>query len=263
MRKYSQCSILYNKEIATNIYDMKVKFGDKIPRTRPGQFAEIYVGKGEHLLPRPISLCQVDEEERELRFVYQVAGKGTESFSKMKAGEELNILAPLGNGFNIGIKPDNIGIVGGGVGVPPMLELAKRILRKNPDAKINVFLGFRSEPILAEEFEELGIPTWVSTDDGSHGHKGNVISLMESKDFSCDVVYGCGPKIMLKFLNQWAVRNDTKIFVSMEERMGCGVGVCNGCAIPVKKRNSDDFFYKRVCKEGPVFKGGEVIWDEL
>ena len=261
MRQYTTGSIVSNRLIATGIYDMTLTFDKDLSDARAGQFAQIFVPRGELLLPRPISLCGIDREKGTLRVVYQVVGKGTDYFSKLQIGDPLRILAPLGNGFAIFPKKKRVAIAGGGVGVPPMLELAKELKTKAPDVEISVFLGFRSEPFLIQDFAALGVKLHVATDDGSVGFKGNVIALMESLGYSADVVYGCGPKIMLKSLNQWADANGAMCFVSMEERMACGLGACAGCAIPVKDRKGDDWHYKKVCKEGPVFKGSEVIWD--
>lgn len=262
MIEYVVSTVVRNKAIAKDIYDMTVSAGRNLSGARAGQFVQLFVPRGEHILPRPISLCGIDKENGELRLVYQVVGKGTECFSHMESGDELRILVPLGNGFDIIRDKTKIAVVGGGVGVPPMLELVKEIKEKIHDADITAFLGFRTNPFLIKDFARLGVKLHVATDDGSVGFKGNVIELMESLNFKCEIVYACGPKIMLKRLSNWAQENNAMCFVSMEERMACGVGACVGCAIPIKSREDDGFQYKKVCKDGPVFNSAEVVWDE-
>ncbi len=262
MRQHTICDIISNEAIADNIFDMELTFDKDLSDARAGQFAELYVHKGEHLLPRPISLCEIDKQAKRLRMVYQVVGEGTKYFSGLKPGDKLTVLAPLGNGFNILPNLKKVAVVGGGVGVPPMLQLVKDIRQKSPDAEITVFLGYRSQPYLIKGFAKTGANVHIATDDGSVGFKGNVIALMQSLEYeSCDVVYSCGPKVMLKAVSQWAETRGIKCFVSMEERMACGLGVCVGCVVPVKSKHKD-FEYKKVCKEGPVFNGSEVIWDD-
>ena len=145
-------------------------------------------------------------------------------------------------------------LVGGGIGVPPLLETAKRLDCKS---KIAV-LGFRSNPFLVNEFARVCDRVYVTTDDGSEGFKGNVVQLMEKENLTADMIYSCGPKIMLKFLSEYAMKNNIPCQVSMEERMACGIGACVGCVVEIKE--GDGTTYKKVCKDGPVFDCKEVVW---
>jgi dihydroorotate dehydrogenase electron transfer subunit len=138
----------------------------------------------------------------------------------------------------------------------------KAIQKENPDAKITVFLGFRSEPFLIKDFASLGVHLHIATDDGSIGFHGNVVQLMTQQNYACETVYACGPKPMLRALSAWAAEKSADCFVSMEERMACGLGACVGCAIPIKTGDSG-FAYKKVCKDGPVFASAEVAWDDM
>jgi dihydroorotate dehydrogenase electron transfer subunit len=264
MRKLANCPVIGNWPIASGIYELLVEFPEDLSDARAGQFAEIFVGNEKNLLPRPISICEIDREKSRLRLIYQVVGEGTARFSELKPGGRVRLIAPVGNGYNISSNRKKIAVVGGGAGVPPMLELARAARAKNPEAEISVILGFRSEAlvILTEDFERLGFKPIICTDDGSVGFKGNVVDFMRATDFDCDIVYACGPKIMLKFLWKRCEEKNIACFVSMEERMGCGLGVCVGCALLVKPRNPDgQNFYKKVCKDGPVFNAKEVVWE--
>ncbi len=246
--------ILKNTPINDNIFDMIIKAPAAAQYSAAGQFIEIYTGNGVNLLPRPISICEIDKDNGTLRLVYQVVGKGTEIFSKKKKGDILRIIAPLGNGYGIKTVKKSI-FVGGGIGVPPLLEAVKQA-----EGEKIVILGFRSGTVLKEDFEKTGAKVLIATDDGSVGFKGNVVELMKSENIIGDVIYSCGPKIMLKFLAEYAEEKGIECFVSMEERMACGIGACVGCAVKIK--NGDSFVNKKVCKDGPVFNSKEVLWND-
>ncbi|MBR1442481.1 MAG: dihydroorotate dehydrogenase electron transfer subunit [Firmicutes bacterium] len=252
MKKIIYGEILSNDEISTNIFDMKVKAEDISKEAKAGQFAQLFTGKGELILPRPISICEA--ENGILRFVYMKVGKGTDVFSKMKKGESIKILAPCGNGFYMTDAKEHI-IVGGGIGIPPMLELTKRLKGKK-----TVILGSRSKGILAEEFKKYADEVYIASDDGSEGFKGNVVDLMREKNITGDMIYACGPKIMLKFVSMYADEKNTECQVSMEERMACGIGACVGCVVKIKDSKGEES-YKKVCKDGPVFYSSEVVWE--
>jgi len=194
-----------------------------------------------------------------VRLVYRAAGKGTDVMSQSGAGDSFTLMAPLGTEFKIYPHRKRICVVGGGIGAPPMLELTKEVLRKLPDARVIAVLGFRSEPILEADFKAAGADVHIATDDGSAGFRGNVVALMDQLGQEYDTVYACGPNVMLKFVAQWAAAHETKCFVSMEERMACGLGACVGCAIKIKA--GDGWTYKKVCKDGPVFDAQEVVWE--
>ncbi len=254
MKKIEDAIILKNVSIVDNIFDMKIKAPAVAENASAGQFIEIYTGNGVNILPRPISICEIDKKEGNLRLVYQVVGKGTGIFSQKKEGSILRIIGPLGNGYNIKNADKSI-FVGGGIGVPPLLETVKNVKGQKV-----VVLGFKNGTILKDDFEKAGAKVLIATDDGSVGFKGNVIELMKAENVTGDVIYSCGPKIMLKFLSKYAEEKGIECFVSMEERMACGIGACVGCAVKIK--NGDSYINKKVCKDGPVFNSEEVLWND-
>ena len=254
MKKVEEAVILKNISIAPDIFDMLIKAPFAAENSAAGQFVEIYTGNGVNLLPRPISICEIDKNAGTLRLVYQVVVKGTEIFSKKNKGDVLRIIAPLGSGYNIKNVNKSI-FVGGGIGVPPLLETVKRSIGEKV-----VILGFRTGTILKDDFEKTGARVLIATDDGSVGFKGNVVDLIKYENITGDIIYSCGPKIMLKFLSEYAESRGIECFVSMEERMACGIGACVGCAIKIKA--GDSFSNKKVCKDGPVFNSKEVFWND-
>lgn len=261
MKSILQAPILENKEIGENIFDMTLHAPEIARVSQPGQFVEVYTGRGEHLLPRPISICEADTDTGVLRLVYQAVGQGTRIMGGWTKGAIVKILGPLGNGF-MPTNHSHVGIVGGGIGTPPLLELSKRIRLQNPAIRISVYLGFRRKDlvILTEEFEKWGVEVLVSTDDGSQGFHGHTVGLLTHVKAQPDIFYACGPKIMLRSLAEYAKANAIPCQVSLEERMACGLGACVGCV--AKIRTPEGFTYQKVCKDGPVFNAGEVIWDE-
>ena len=212
--------------------------------TRAGQFVNIYIeGK---FLRRPISVCDV--EDGLLTIIYKVVGEGTEAMSKMTAGR-LDVLVGLGNGYDLTKSGENPVLVGGGVGVPPMYNLAKRLIAAGK--KPSVVIGFNKaeEVFFEEEFKALGVPVYVTTADGSHGTKGFVTDVMKNLDYS--YFFTCGPMPMFLAIEKVA---NTSGQYSFEERMGCGFGACMGCSCKTKYGN------KRICVDGPVLEREEVIW---
>jgi len=261
LKQYLDCKVLSNQKIASDVYDMLLEAPVMARESKAGQFVNVYLGRGEHLLPRPISICGLDAENGTLRIVYRAAGKGTDIMAQTAPGASFKLAAPLGNEFKIYPSFNRFCLVGGGIGTPPMLALTKEILRKKPGADVTVILGFRNADavILAEEFTAAGANVHIATDDGSVGFHGNVVALMNELGKAYDGVYACGPNVMLKFVAKWAAEQNTRCFVSMEERMACGFGACVGCVIKVK--TEDGWTYKKVCKDGPVFEGQEVLWE--
>ena len=255
MKTICEAKILKNTNITPAIMDMVILAPEIAKEAKAGQFINMYTGKGEMILPRPISICDFDENEGTLRVVYAVVGKGTELFSSLKEGETVKVLGPLGNGFTIDETATKSILVAGGIGAPPVLGLCKRL-----KGEVEVFLGAREKNILANEFEALGATVHLSSDAGMEGFKGNVVELMKDKKVSGDIIYTCGPKIMLKGVNAYGEENNIKVKVSMEERMACGIGACVGCAIKIKDGNGG-YNNLKVCKDGPVFDGKEVLWD--
>ena len=235
-------SVLKNENIAKSVYRMVLE-GKTDALTMPGQFINIFIDG--FYLRRPISVC--DYDEKTITIIYKVVGKGTEKMAEMKAGEKLDILVGLGNGFDVSKSGDKPLLIGGGVGVPPLYKLAKNLDGKD----ITVILGFNTadEVFYKEEFEKLGAKVLVTTVDGSVGIKGFVTNAMGECDYT--YIYTCGPEPMLK-----AIYNESKTSgqFSFEERMGCGFGACMGCSCKTKYGN------KRICKEGPVLEKEEIIW---
>ena len=221
--------------------------GDTQYITRSGQFINIELeGK---FLRRPISVSDYDATT--VTIIYKVVGSGTEQMREMKAGQKLDILTGLGNGFNTENEAQRPLLVGGGVGVPPLYNLAKRLLQEGK--KPMVILGFntKSEIFYEEQFKALGVEVYCSTADGSYGVKGFVTDVIREKELKFDYLYTCGPLPMLKALYD---ATEVEGEFSFEERMGCGFGACMGCSCKTKYGN------KRICKDGPVLKREEIIW---
>ena len=256
--KYTQglYPIVEKKSIAAEIYDLTV-FCPEIARTAVcGQFVNIKVDG--FMLRRPISLCGIDAEKGTIRIVFQVRGSGTKELSNLCKGQLIDMVAPLGGrGFTLLDNDKRAVIIGGGIGNPPMLPIAKHY-GKNA----TVISGFRNAAavILQEDFAETGARTVLCTDDGSVGKKGFVTEALseELNTMKPDIIYACGPSVMLKGVVDIARAADVRCEVSLEERMGCGVGACLVCACRTVKDGEE--FYKHVCKDGPVFSGEEVLF---
>ena len=233
-----------NRALTESVYEMRLK-GDVSNITASGQFVNI---KLEGLfLRRPISVCDV--ENGVLTLLYKVVGKGTEQMAKMQAGESLNVLVGLGNGYDLSLSGEAPVLMGGGVGVPPMYMLAKQLIKQGK--KVTAILGFntQAEVFYEEEFKRLGATVIVTTADGSYGQKGFVTDALKGVDYT--YFYTCGPEPMLKAV--FKATNTSGQF-SFEERMGCGFGACMGCSCKTVTG------YKRICKEGPVLVKEEILW---
>ena len=245
--------IVSQKCIGTDIYDMVLSFPRGAKEAKPGQFIAMYCEDGTKLLPRPISICGIDAEKGTLRVVYRIAGAGTRLFSEMREGDSLEVLGPLGNGFTM--KEEKAIIVGGGIGIPPMLELAKQL-----SCEKTVVLGYRDELFLKDEFESYAVVA-VATEDGSCGTKGTVIDAIKEAGVDGKVIYACGPMPMLKALAEYAEAHDMEAQISLEERMACGIGACLGCICKTKKKDHHtNVNNQRICKDGPVFDAKEVVF---
>lgn len=242
--KQALYEIKSNVKIAESVFEIKL-FGDVSEIKNAGQFVEIKVP--DCYLRRPISVA--DFEDNTMTLIYKVVGKGTDILSGMKAGEKLNILVGLGNGYDRSKSGDKPLLIGGGVGVPPMYKLCKELIKDGK--KPTVVLGFntKNEVFYEKEFLSLGADVVVTTADGSHGKKGFVTDAMQGIEYT--YFYACGPMPMFRAVERVA-KTDGEY--GMEERMGCGFGACMGCSIETTNG------YKRVCKEGPVFKRSEIIW---
>ncbi|MEH7305917.1 dihydroorotate dehydrogenase electron transfer subunit [Neobacillus drentensis] len=250
------CKISSQKEIAEDIYELTV-YADFVSEIKaPGQFVNIRVAKsGDALLRRPISISSFDTKQKQFTMIYRKEGKGTTMLAEMGHGMEIDILGPLGNGFPV--NEVNSGetalLVGGGIGVPPLYELSNQLVAKG--VKVIHVLGFQTESAVfyEKEFLENG-ETYVTTVDGSYGKKGFVTDVMKELEFDC--IYTCGPTPMLRAIEH--AYSNKKVFLSLEERMGCGIGACFACVC----RRADDpagVSYKKVCSDGPVFRAGEVL----
>lgn len=243
--------IIRQEEIAEDIYSMWLATERIAAHAKAGQFLSIYCNEGSRLLPRPISICEIDRPDDAVRIVYRVAGKGTDEFCRMRTGMHLTVTGPLGNGFPTEKKPALI--IGGGIGIPPMLELAKSL-----DCEKKIVLGFRSELFLLEEFSGQG-EIYLATEDGSAGIKGNVLDAIQNYRLTADVIYACGPAPMLRAVKEYAAAQKIECYISMEERMACGIGACLACVChSAEKDLHTNVHNKRICKEGPVFRAEEV-----
>ena len=239
-------TIIENKPLTDSVYRLRLG-GNTSAITAPGQFVNIKLeGK---FLRRPISVC--DRSGSMLTLIYKTIGKGTEQLSTMKKGEQLDLLIGLGNGYDLTPSGERPLLIGGGVGVPPLFSLADELLQKG--CKVSAILGFNtaSEIFYADEFRMLGVETYITTVDGSAGIKGFVTDAMKDLDYS--YFYTCGPEPMLKAVYR-ASKTDGQF--SFEKRMGCGFGACMGCSCRTISG------YKRICKEGPVLKKGEILWED-
>ena len=243
MAQKKETAVVYSQEelapfsmwIVTDIAD----------EARPGQFISVYSQDGSRLLPRPISICEADPDEGRLRIVYRIAGKGTDEFSKYVSGDPINIMGPLGNGFPQ--EGENVFLIGGGIGVPPMLEMAKQL-----NCEKQIILGYRDENLfLRDEFEAY--------EDGSVGTKGNVLDAIREQNLTADVIYACGPTPMLRAIKEYAAEKGIKCYISLEEKMACGIGACLACVCQSKDvDHHSNVHNKRICKDGPVFLAEEV-----
>ena len=247
-----QAVIISQEEIPPGIYSMWLKTDHIAGQAKAGQFISVYCEDGSRMLPRPISICEIDRADHALRIVYRIAGKGTEEFSQKHTGMRLEIMGPLGNGFPL--KNKKAFLIGGGIGIPPMLELAKQL-----NCEKQIILGYRnSEMFLLDQFKKLG-SVYVATEDGSYGSKGTVLDAIRDNGLEGEIIYACGPTPMLKALKEFAGERKMECWISMEEKMACGIGACLACVC--KSREIDghtNVHNKRVCKEGPVFRAEEV-----
>lgn len=246
-----QAVIIRHNILTEDIRDMVVHFPEAARLAQPGQFLSVYCDDSSRLLPRPISICEIDREEGTLRMVYRIVGGGTEEFSRKKVGDKLEVMGPLGHGFQM--KEGRAFLIGGGIGIPPVLELARQL--KGPKT---IILGYRDRLFLKEEFEPYG-KVYVATEDGSAGTKGTVLDAILENELEGDILYACGPVPMLKALAEYAEKKGMEAQISLEERMACGIGACLGCVCRSKEvDHHTNVRNKRVCKDGPVFDAREV-----
>ncbi|MCQ2497659.1 MAG: dihydroorotate dehydrogenase electron transfer subunit [Lachnospiraceae bacterium] len=275
MKKKTAAKVLSQKMIATKIYDLWLET-DIAKDAHAGQFIGVYTNDKSAILPRPISICEVSDDRNSLRLVYRVAGKGTGNISELKAGDCVEVIGVLGNGYELDsifsnengckqndiIEKTNVILMGGGIGIPPMLQLAKEVCAQgiNP----TIIVGYRdSEMYLNQDLAKYGTVE-IATEDGSVGTKGNVLNVVDNKNLKPDFIMACGPMPMLRAIKNYAA-NETengrtvKAYISLEERMACGVGACLGCVCKTKEIDHHSHVNNaRICTDGPVFDAEDV-----
>ena len=247
--------IISQKKITEDIFSLWIEVGDMVKDIRPGQFVSVYCGDVSRLLPRPISICEVAKATKAIRLVYRVVGEGTKELSMMKAEEEVKMILPLGNGYTL--KEDKAILIAGGIGIPPMLQLAKELKK----VEKTVVLGFKdSQTFLLNEFSFIPkTKVIIATEDGSVGIKVNVLDAIREEGVEGDVIYSCGPTPMLRAVKAYAQEKGIEAQISLEERMACGIGACLACVCQSKEvDHHSNVHNKRVCKDGPVFNAQEV-----
>ncbi|MBO5985687.1 MAG: dihydroorotate dehydrogenase electron transfer subunit [Lachnospiraceae bacterium] len=275
MKKKTIGVVISQKMIAPAIYDLWIKT-DLARDAKPGQFVGVFPKDKSTLLPRPISICEVNEDKTALRLVYRIAGQGTAEFSRWNAGEEIFLLGVLGNGFPLEkAQGKRVFLMGGGIGIPPMLELAKALspgaakgldagtdesaASKEGAAKVCSIMGYRdAQTFLRPDLEQYG-EVVIATEDGSVGTKGNVMDAIRENALTADVIFACGPMPMLRAIKAYAAEQGIPAYISLEEHMACGVGACLGCVVKTKEVDHHSHVNNaRICTDGPVFEAGEV-----
>ena len=255
-----RAEILSQECLCNDIYSMWLKVPEIASQSVPGQFVDLYSRDGSRLLPRPISLCEINQEEGSLRLVYRIAGAGTREFSGLGAGDCLEVLGPLGNGFPMEeMEGKHAFLIGGGIGIPPMLQLAKELSARYGRDKVTAVLGYRdSQMFLKKEFEPWASVA-VATEDGSAGTKGNVLDAIREQGLKAEIVYACGPAPMLRALKAYGEEKKIPCWISLEERIACGIGACLACVFQSREVDGHSHVHnKRICKDGPVFLADEI-----
>lgn len=237
---YFETLVKENTKICDGIYSLKVTHKSEV---RAGQFYMIKPTKS--FLGRPISVCEVRNDE--ITFLYAVVGKGTEEFKGLIEGDKVQLIGPLGNGFNTELDYGKVALVGGGIGAAPLLQLAKELRKNKCNIKMDFYGGYRDDIYLVEEIKKYVDDTKVSTNSGKHGHKGFVTDILDLSNYN--TVLCCGPEVMMKKVVNMCKESNVNVYVSMEKHMACGVGACLVCTCKTKEGN------KRTCKDGPVFNG--------
>lgn len=259
-REYAR--IIRQDRLSENIYSMWLSTKAAL-NAAPGQFVTLYVPDQRHILPRPISIAEIRRDASALRLVYRVAGEGTRELSELHAKNKVLLLGPLGNGYPL--QGGRTMVVGGGIGIPPLLELVKELngcgngVISRPALSVTAVLGYRTDDLFLYNDFSMHSDVYIATDDGKAGCHGTVLDCINENRLTADVIYACGPLPMLRGVKQFASRQQIRCFLSLEERMACGVGACLGCVTRTvgiddhsKVRNA------RVCTEGPVFPAEEV-----
>ena len=249
-------TIISQREIAPRIFEM-VLAGNMVQDMEAGQFLHLRVPDPSKLLRRPISISEIDKEKGQATIVYRVERAGTAILSQLKAGDKVDTMGPQGNGFDVAVVEagQTALLIGGGIGVPPLVETAKQLSEKG--VKVISVIGFATKDavILEEKLRSYG-QVYVTTDDGSYGIKGYVSTVIDEFEWAADAIYSCGAPGMLKYVDK-KFENHPHAYLSMEERMACGMGACYACVVHLK--NEAEAANKRVCEDGPVFPTGSII----
>ena len=261
MKKKTAMTVLSREMLTPEICSLVLQYakGEEPGEVRPGQFAGLYTGEASMLLPRPISICRWEPSERALRFVFRIAGRGTAVLAQRRPGDTVEMLGILGNGYPMdALCGKKCLLLGGGIGIPPMLELAAALHARCPET-VTAVLGYRDHALfLKEEFESFA-RVLVATEDGSCGTKGNVLDAVREQGVEAEAVCTCGPLPMLRAVKQYAQEKGIPAWISLEERMACGIGVCLGCVTPTVQEDAHSRVKNaRICTEGPVFDAREV-----
>ena len=261
MPELALAKLIKKEQLKQDIFKFSVYAPSIVNNSKPGNFIEIKVSEQtEPFLRRPISIYNLNRKEGILEFIFQVKGKGTQILSKKNEGELIDIIGPLGYGTFKYEEYKNLAIIGGGIGVFPLYELAK--CAKNDNKEVSTYLGFRNKDfvVLEEEFKTLSDKLIITTDDGSYSEKGFAINYLEKdlENGNIDAIFACGPLPMLKAVQKLAIEKNIPCQISLEEKMACGVGVCLGCAVKTAKSPKDAPEYIHVCKAGPVFNAQDV-----
>lgn len=262
MKSILDCLVNETERLAPDVYSVWLQAPEIAKEAKAGQFVSLYCHDGGHLLPRPISICEIDREGGRLRLVYRVVGYGTAELSLLTPGSKVRVMGPLGNGFPLDENKNlkNVILIGGGIGIPPMLSVAKAIKNSDKSCQVTAVIGYRDRhDFLSDDLYEITDNLIIATDDGSRGTHGTVIDAMKENDVTGDVVYACGPTPMLRGVKTWGEQNRTPVWLSLEERMACGIGACLGCVC--KSAEVDEHSQvknKRVCADGPVFPAEDV-----
>ena len=247
--------VVSQKEIAPAIFELVLQ-GEMVEAMKAGQFLHLRVPDDAHLLRRPISISSIDKATKQCRLIYRVEGAGTAIFSSLKTGDSIDVMGPQGNGFDLSMLDNHskVLLVGGGIGVPPLLEVAKQLDERGVD--VTTVLGFATKDavILEDELAQYS-KVFVTTDDGSYGIKGNVSVVINEFDNEFDAIYSCGAPGMMKYINQ-TFYDHPRAYLSLESRMACGMGACYACVLKVP---DSETVSQRVCEDGPVFKIGTVV----
>lgn len=257
--------ILRHEYVGGNFYEMEFYAPQMARMGKPGQFVHMACNEtADPLLRRPFSLYRVNPDQGEVSILYAVVGRGTEIISHMKPGEWADILGPLGNGFTLVPEKSTALLIGGGVGIAPLLALADQLVMQNTDVK--ALLGMRTGETAAiiHAFQKAGATVHAATNDGSIGICGHVTDLLHVLDpgYTPTMVYACGPKPMLEKIQDWTAKHNWPAQLSLEEKMGCGLGACLSCVCKIKVTTDDGWTYKRVCVDGPVFDSREVLFND-